>query len=86
MSEYFAGLSHDEKKEAIERYKRWATHTYTELFTEWLESQYKDLQKADEDKSDFISRFQFSYISIRNKAQRKLLRTLLDKMDHNVKN
>lgn len=84
MSEYFSSLNHEERKDAVEKYKRWTSHSYTEMFTEWLESQHLDLQKADEEKSDFVSRFQFSYITIRNKAQRKLLRTILDKMNYNV--
>jgi hypothetical protein len=84
MSEYLSTLAHNEKQEAMERYKRWHSHDYTELFTKYLQDECDRLVKEDEDKGDFLSKFQFSYVSIRNKAKRGLLRSLIKKLDYKV--
>ena len=84
MSEYFGKLTPEQKGEAISRYKSWYNHDFTELLIDHLDAIQEKLVKEDEDKSDFLSKFQFSYISIRNKAQRKLLRDLLKKMEWEV--
>lgn len=84
ISEYFATVPHEQKQEAIDRYKRWYSHEFTEMFMDYLESQHAQLVKEDEEKSDFISRFQFSYVSIRNKSARKVLKSLLSKMEWKV--
>ena len=84
ISEEFNKLQHEEKKEAIERYKRWYAHEYTDLFIQHLEDEYTKLLKEDEETSDFLSRFQFSYVTIRNKAKRALLKSLIKKLDYEV--
>ena len=84
ISDYFNSLGQTERQEAIERYKSWYSHDYTELFREYLETEHKKLVKEDEEKSDFVSWFQFSYVSIRNKSARKVLKTLLNKMEWKV--
>ena len=84
ISEHFNSLRPEEKKEAIDRYKRWHSHEFTEMLMQYLEDTHEALVKADEDKSDFLSKFQFDYVTIRNKAQRKVLKDLLKKMDYEV--
>jgi len=84
MSEYFASLGHEEKKEAIERYKGWYKNDFTELLIQHLEKTTEKLVKEDESKGEFLSKFQFSYVSIRNKAQRKVLRELIAKLEWEV--
>lgn len=81
ISDYFNGLSHDEKQEAVARYKQWYSHDFTELFLDYLEQERDKLIEEDEKKSDFSSWFQFSYKTARNKAQRLLLRDLIKKLD-----
>ena len=81
ISEYFATVPHEQKQEAIDKYKRWYSHEFTEMFMDYLDAQHAQLVKDDEEKSDFLSKFQFSYVSIRNKAKRNLLKTLLTKMN-----
>lgn len=84
MSAHLSALPHNEKQEAIERYKRWYSHEYTELFSQHLEDEYSKLVQEDEDTNEFLSKFQFSYVSIRNKAKRGLLRSLIKKLDYKV--
>jgi len=84
MSEYFGKLTKEEKNAAISRYKSWYTHDFTELLIDHLDEAHGKLVKEDEDKSDFLSKFQYSYVAIRNKAQRKLLRELLKKVEWEV--
>jgi hypothetical protein len=54
------------------------------MFTQHLEDEYNKLVQEDEDTNDFLSKFQFSYVSIRNKAKRGLLRSLIKKLDYKV--
>lgn len=82
ISESLSAMKHEEKNEAIERYKRWYNGEFTELFIQYLEEEYDRLLKEDEGKSDFLSKFQFSYVTIRNKAKRALLRSLITKLDY----
>ena len=84
MSEYFSKLSHQEKNEAIVRYKSWYKHDFTELLLDHLETSYDKLVKEDEGKGEFLSKFQFSYVAIRNRAQRKLIQDLLKKIEWEV--
>lgn len=84
ISDEFNSLDHEGKKEASERYKRWYKHEFTEMFIDYLEEEYEKLLKEDEERSDFLSRFQFSYVSIRNKAKRSLLKSLIKKLDYNI--
>lgn len=84
LSEHFNSLTAEEKQETVERYKAWYNNQFTELFTDWLESQYEDLLDKDESKSDFATWFSFAYKTVRNKAQRNLLRGILAKMDYKV--
>tara|TARA_R110000868_G_scaffold88776_1_gene247347 strand:- start:251 stop:529 length:279 start_codon:yes stop_codon:yes gene_type:complete len=84
MSAHLSALPHNEKQEAIERYKRWYAHEYTELFSQHLEDEYSKLVQEDEDTNEFLSKFQFSYVSIRNKAKRGLLKSLIKKLDYKV--
>ena len=80
MAEYFRDLGYEEKKEAIKRYKLWHSHDFTVLLVEHLEETREKLVREDEDKTDFLSKFQFSFVSIRNRAKRKLLREILKKI------
>ena len=84
MSDHFNSLQPVEKKEAVGRYKSWYNHEFTQMLLDYLDETHDKLVKEDEEKSDFISKFQFSYISIRNKAQRKLLKELLKKIEWEV--
>ena len=84
MSEHFNSLSPEEKKKDIERYKRWHKNNFTELFISHLEDSVEKLVKEDESKNEFISKFQFSYVSIKNKAQRRLLREIIKKLDWKI--
>jgi len=84
MSEYFGKLTKAEKDEAILRYKSWYKHDFTELLLDHLETSYDKLVKEDENKGEFLSKFQYSYVAIRNKAQRKLLRELLKKVEWEI--
>ena len=84
ISAHLSSLSQDEKQEAIEKYKRWYLSEYTEMFSQHLEDEYTKLVQEDEEANDFLSKFQFSYVSIRNKAKRGLLRSLIKKLDYKV--
>ena len=84
MSTYFSTLTQEQKGEAIARYKSWYTHDFTELLIDHLADTHGKLVQEDEDKSDFLSKFQFSYVSIRNKAQRKLIKGILKKMEWEI--
>ena len=84
MSGYFSTLGREEKKEAIARYKSWHSHDFTQLFLDHLDETRDKLIKEDEAKGEFLSKFQFSYVSIRNRAQRKILRELLAKLEWEV--
>ena len=84
ISEHLNTLDHKAKQEGVERYKRWHSHDYTEMFMQYLEDECDKLVREDEDRSDFLSKFQFSYVSIRNKAKRGLLRSLIKKLDYKV--
>jgi uncharacterized protein YoaH (UPF0181 family) len=84
LSAHLSSLTDNQKQEAVERYKRWYAHDFTELFNQHLEDEYNKLVQEDEDKGDFLSKFQFSYVSIRNKAKRGLLRSLIKKLDYKV--
>ena len=84
MSVYFSSLNGEEKKEAVARYKSWHKHDFTQMLLDHLEDSHKKLVKEDEDKNDFISKFQFSYVVIRNRAMRKLLKELLKKLEWEV--
>jgi adenosylmethionine-8-amino-7-oxononanoate aminotransferase len=84
MSTYFSSLNAEEKKEAVVRYKSWHKHDFTQMLLGHLEDSHEKLVKEDEDKNDFISKFQFSYVAIRNKAMRKLLKELLKKLEWEV--
>jgi hypothetical protein len=74
----------EQKEEMISRYKRWSENEFTLLLIEYLEEEYEKLLKEDEEKSDFLSKFQFSYISIRNKAKRGFIRSLIKKLDYTI--
>ena len=84
ISSHFSSLSHEERQEAIDKYKRWHSHEFTEMFIHYLGEQHRELVRKDEDTSDFLSKFQFSYVSITNKAKRKLIQDLINKMDWEV--
>lgn len=71
-----------DKEDMIQRYKSWSTNDFTLLLIAYLEEEYEKLVKEDEERSDFLSKFQFSYITIRNKAKRGLLRGLIKKLDY----
>ena len=73
-----------EREEMISRYKRWTENEFTLLLTEYLEEEYDKLLKEDEERSDFLSKFQFSYVAIRNKAKRGFIRSLIRKLDYTV--
>ena len=81
ISEYFKQLPHEQKKEAIERYKSWYKHDFTQLLIEHLEDTRDKLVREDEDKNDFLSKFQFTSTSISNKAKRKFIKELTKKMN-----
>jgi len=74
----------EEKEEMISRYKRWSDNEFTVLLMEYLEDEYDKLLKEDEEKLDFLSKFQFSYVTIRNKAKRGFIRSLIKKLDYTV--
>ena len=74
----------EQKEEMIGRYKRWSENEFTLLLIEYLEEEYEKLLKEDEEKSDFLSKFQFSYSSIRNKAKRGFIRSLIKKLDYTI--
>lgn len=76
--------SKEQKEEMITRYKTWSTNEFTLLLTEYLEEEYDRLLKEDEEKSDFLSKFQFSYVAIRNKAKRGFIRSLIKKLDYTI--
>lgn len=80
ISEYFNTLNTQEKEECIQRYRRWEKNEFTEMFTQYLEKEYKSLVQEDEEKSDFVSWFNFSYKRARNRAQRLTLRKLINKI------
>ena len=84
ISDHFNSLTHEQKQECTDRYKRWYSHEFTEMFISWLEEEYATLLREDEKKSDFVSWFQFSYINIRNKAKRALLKQIINKMKYEV--
>ena len=84
ISQHFNSLAHIERQEAIERYKSWYSHEFTEFFMDYLDAEHSKLVKEDEERSDFISWFQFSYVSIRNKSARKVIKSLLNKMNYEV--
>jgi len=74
--------SKEQKEEMISRYKRWSENEFTLLLVEYLEDEYDKLLKEDEERSDFLSWFQFSYVVIRNKAKRGFIRSLIKKLDY----
>lgn len=83
ISSEFSQLTNKaDKEEMIKRYKGWSNNEFTLLLIEYLEEEYEKLVKEDEERSDFLSKFQFSYITIRNKAKRGLLRGLIKKLDY----
>lgn len=85
ISEYLNGLpTHEERQEAVERYRGWYEHDFTELLISYLEEYKEKLIQEDEKKSDFLTKFQFTYNLARNKAKRELLRDLLKKLNHEV--
>ena len=77
-------MAYEEKNEAIARYKSWHKSDYTQLLLDHLDEMRAQLVKEDEDKNDFVSKFQFSFVSIRNKAQRKVIRDLLKKVEWEI--
>jgi len=80
VSEEFNKLDIEQKKEFINRYRRWEKNEFTVLFLEGLEKEYKSLVQEDEEKSDFVSWFSFSYKTARNRAQRLQLKSLINKI------
>ena len=84
ISKEFNKADHEGKKELTEQYKRWYRNDITIALVEYLETEYTRLVQEDEKKSDFISKFQFSFISIRNKAQRTLLKSLIKKLNYEI--
>lgn len=74
----------EQKEEMITRYKRWSDNEFTVLLLEYLEGEYDKLLKEDEEQCDFLSKFQFSYVTIRNKTKRGFIRSLIKKLDYNI--
>lgn len=85
ISEYFSSLpNEEEKKKAIERYKLWYSNDFTQMFLEGLEKDLEKLIVESEKDGNFLSKFQFEYTEIRNKAKRHYIRELLRKTNHEV--
>ncbi|QDP52429.1 MAG: hypothetical protein Unbinned96contig1001_46 [Prokaryotic dsDNA virus sp.] len=84
ISEYFNGLDAEQKAEAVARYKSWYAHDFTELFIQHLSQQREKLVQEDEEKTDFMSWFQFSYKKAHNRAKRSLLRELQSKLNWKI--
>lgn len=84
ISEYFNGFEDEDKKEVIESYKRWYNTDFTRLLLADLEKQRAKLIEEDEKKSDFMSWFQLSYTTARNRAKRLFIKELIKKIDYKV--
>lgn len=66
-----------EKQALLEQYVIWSKHDITKQYIMWLEKQLIDLQQKDEDKTDWLSVFQFKYTQAHTKGKRSVLRNLL---------
>ena len=81
ISGYFSTLSKEEKEKAIERYKIWEESEFTSLFTEWLDSLHKRKLEEDENNISCESQFQFRSKLISNRAERKLITFIKNKIN-----
>ena len=77
-------LPNKDKEKFISEYKRWEQDKFTKMFTKWIEDKHNRLLKADENESDCISEFQFSYKLIANRSKRNILSEILNKLDWRV--
>lgn len=84
ISEYFNGFDAEGKKQLTASYRSWYKSDFTRLLLEDLEKQYDSLVEKDEKKSDFVSWFQLSYTTARNRAKRSYIKELIKKIDYKV--
>ena len=74
----FNSLSTKEEKEKfISSYKAWKNNPFTKEFQTLLASELDKEIESDENKSDFLSRFQFGFSAATSKGKRATLRKLL---------
>jgi hypothetical protein len=69
------------KKQVLEHYDIWSSHSITQSYKLWLEKQLEALIKEDEEKTDWLSFFHYKYKQAHNKGQRALLRKLLKQIN-----
>jgi hypothetical protein len=84
LSAYLEGMTKEEKDEAVQQYKSWYNNNFTQMYVQYLEDRAEQLVKEEEDKTDFLSWFQFSYKTAHNRAKRSLLRELAKKLNYKV--
>lgn len=84
LSEYFNKQDHNGKEEVVKRYKSWYESDFTQLLLAEMEKQHALLVEQDEKKPDFLSWFQLSYITARNRAKRSYIKELIKKIDYKV--
>jgi hypothetical protein len=67
----------EDKEKFISSYKAWKNNPFTKELIVLLENDLDKEVEAEESKSDFLSRFQFTFSSALSRGKRSVLRKLL---------
>ena len=69
--------SKEEKDKFIAEYKSWRNHPFTKDLISQLEDELKHELEKEDNKTSFVSRFEFGFSSAVSRGKRSLLRKLI---------